>query len=260
MKKKFLILILILSIGSLLLLTGCDISNYENETNISSTENIEQITLTLANVTSADYGDIIKLGESANGKTYTWRIFLKDEVNNKVYAIMEDYLPTSDITNAEEMKMILGENGYELGWNKSILGNSKSPEVTANNEAAATLTKENNWSYLIPIKVNGKATAKGSPTLEELNASLERDSNSRGEIKNGKNNLYVLNNYDSKASGYWLSTAVSDISSDLWSVYNLHRSITGDNIVWYNTNGIRPIIILDADIQITRYNEIWSIE
>ena len=210
-------------------------------------EVVEEETSTLANITSANYGDYIDLGKNIVGTSATtddWRILYNDTTNGKIYAILADYMPT-DEENHSDIYTMLANLGLTSNSNPSVdmiyseylqLNpedlEAEGAEMVAklngtysNNYWKQLLTGTNNIAISSGIS-NNKINVKGAVTLETLLASYNEKHGLTGsnavdcvnedarlyenlETQEGYDELYICGNVED-CYGYWLATQAED--------------------------------------------------
>ena len=226
----------------------------ETEGDISqdSTQNPEENTITIGDITNNNIGEYIDLGNNIVGTESTsddWRILYKED--NKVYAILADYLPNSTnyATNA----------GLEtIGEFAILLGNSE--------EIISNLTNNLLWSDLAN-GING-VTVTGSPTADLLMNSYN--------TKNGTNLVYTdypeLDNstvdYDlyvphttiyQDCYGYFSTT--QDLKSYIKGVITVYHSGTFSSANYMSGNfSIRPVVEIPSNVVCNYANGVWVID
>ena len=226
----------------------------ETEGDISqdSTQNPEENTITIGDITNNNIGEYIDLGNNIVGTESTsddWRILYKED--DKVYAILADYLPNSTnyATNA----------GLEtIGEFAILLGNSE--------EIISNLTNNLLWSDLAN-GING-VTVTGSPTADLLMNSYN--------TKNGTNLVYTdypeLDNstvdYDlyvphttiyQDCYGYFSTT--QDLKSYIKGVITVYHSGTFSSANYMSGNfSIRPVVEIPSNVVCNYANGVWVID
>ena len=195
--------------------------NIENSTHVISTgEKLTDI------VKTEDYGKTTDYSVTVSGKTLNnWKIFLND--NNNVYIIMGEYLDANlvqDITGIET-----DTTNYRYGvWHNG----NREPFLNA-------LLTSNNWLFLVS-ELSG-ATATGTPTIEQLEASYGQASLEYGSVSG---ELYVLPQSDNgNCDAYWIASPEHDDDFDLWAVSSNGELYFGGA----SERGLRPLIKLPAD-------------
>lgn len=177
-------------------------------------------------ITSEDYGKSTDYSVSVNGKILNnWKIFLNDE--NNVYIIMGEFLDASLVQNITGIET--DTTNYKYGvWHNG----NRTPFLNS-------LLTPNNWSFLTN-GLNG-ATATGTPTIEQLEASYGQQSLEYGSVSG---NLYVLPQSDNgNCDAYWLASPEYDDDFDLWAVSSNGELYFGGA----SERGLRPLIKLSTD-------------
>ncbi len=159
----------------------------------------------IAEVTNNNIGDYIDLGNNVVGTTSTeddWRILYVDEAENKIYAILADYLPASQMPAATKLETFAFDaQPMYRNYGFSLY----SPDYSWNNNkdwwyapgVLEYLNTVSNWSELAN-GING-AVVKGSPSAELLINSYNKKNNDNFNYLNtpqlasntDKYNLYV---------------------------------------------------------------------
>ena len=234
------------------------------------TSEIEESNATILGeeITVANYGDYLDLGKNIVGTDATtddWQIIYIDTTNNKIYAILADYLPNS--TNIAQASGLTQTNTY------CVSGSSGRQDFL--NKLKTSDWKEN----LLPSRLqnNSKISVEGAVSAEILMASYNEK---YGTNLNYTNQPYFRTNPQNNSSsidpiymphagsnpysncyGYWTASPYSGDNNNLWNINyngNFRRNVTG------NTNyGVRPVVILDSDVETTvttiNNTNVWSI-
>ncbi len=211
---------------------------------------------TLASARNTDIGDYIDLGGTSYVGTSStaddWRIFYVDEDNDKVYAILADYLPAIYVPTITGLSKDKDTYTYSV-WSDG--------DAYALAEALDGTTDGDAWNFL----ANGYSTeVTGSPTGELLNLSYKAKENlTNYDYKNNltlNGDLYAphteeIDNGSNTCLGYWLAS--TDDDSFLWIVYYgccLDPSYCGDK--YY---GCRPVVSLSSGILATEEDDVWTL-
>ena len=212
---------------------------------------------TLADITSADYGNYLDLGTNilGNGTSGDWRILYNDTTNGKVYVKLADYLPNNYKENSSDTKSII-EN-LRLDTSDSFYvyvdySGNYSEDYSSNYEANREIFlaklngtySTNYWKGLLTgttkSKIssgisNNKINVRGAVTAEILMASYNEKHGLTGDdalvyteypdiYKNavddseGYDDLY-LQDYRTNYYGYWLASPNTDNTNSVWCVY-----------------------------------------
>ncbi len=245
----------------------------ENESKlIEKSKNLES----LKNITSDNYGDYIDLETNIVGLNTTdddWRILYNDTENEKIYAILADYLPNDTKFASKAGLDTEGDYG-----------------VFSNTDAETLLNgfDSNVWNDIVPDNLKNYVNVKGAVDVKllinsynekhstnldytkdfpRLYANPEDYSNLYGieqnvsdELAKEYDELYTPHkNYASNCWGYWLN---SELDEDGYIKATGIGAISGMNC---NNSliAIRPVAILSYDTPITKTKSdndiIWKI-
>ena len=208
---------------------------------------------TLAIVTNDNIGDYIDLGNSIIGTESTtddWRILYKED--DKVYAILADYLPANQISESAGLDTDTTNKPYNV-WSN-----------TNRNTLLNGLLNETAWSNL----ASGISGAKviGSPTVELLMSSYNTKNETelvytdypKLDSTTTDYDLYVphISNYEN-CLGYWLASPYEESSDYLWLVFS---SIGVDVRNYAITSiGVRPVITLPTNLVVELVDGVWKV-
>ena len=216
---------------------------------------------TLAEVTNANIGEYIDLGNNIVGTEATtddWRILYKDE--DKIYAILADYLPNS--TGCAENAELNAEGTYVVNT------------YVSRDKLINGLTHLTAWNVL----ANGiaGATVTGAPTLElvinSYNAKNNTDlayNDSNGyptyDYMTSDHDLYTLNQTEeNKLMCYWIASSSDENEYYIWSVQNDNKNpqiiAIGYSDAYSSMAGVRPVVALPSETSCSYTKGIWTIE
>ena len=212
-------------------------------------EETESIETTLASVTNTNIGEYIDLGNNVvGGETTTddWRILYVED--NKVYAILADYLPNS--TGYARNAGLDTTSTY-------IVCSEKNRDTLLNG-----LTTTSNWKGLANGISEEKATVTGSPTAELLMKSYNAKYGTNVDYTTGQDidesYLYTLSGRgENECLAYWLASPNVSDDSAVWSIgYN---GSVGMNSYNFTNKGLRPVVCLSSDINVVKEGKLWKV-
>ena len=232
-----------------------ELTNGKTNGGVEKEDTTGQVDTTLATVTNANIGEYIDLGNNIVGGTETtddWKILYVE--NNKVYAILTDYLPNStgyaknaglDISNTETEDYVY------------ILYSKTDRDTLLNG-----ITTEANWQGL----ANGisGATVTGSPTADLLMKSYKAKNGTTLDYtkypKLDASYLYLprIDKAIDGCWGYWLASAYEGNANGVWEL-DFGGNVNND---WYGDAGlgVRPVVCLSSDTNVTREGKLWTVK
>ncbi len=210
-------------------------------------EYIENMGTTL--IKNKNIGDYIDLGNDVVGTDSTtddWRILYVDE--NKIYAILADYLPNST--------RLYTQAGLGTAYTYGVL----SP--TDRDTLLNGLTSTTAWSSLAN-GING-AIVTGAPTGELLINSYNTKYNKSLTFSHTNldptDSLYIPHDSTKdECDGYWLASPNTNVTNYVFSVLCRDKIITSYP---YNSSflGVRPVVSLPSNIPVTQENGVWVVQ
>ncbi len=217
-------------------LVEIDTSGLDYITNISETSNyktgdIKQKLIDLINY--EDYGKNIDYSVTVNGKSINnWKIFFND--GNNVYIVLDEYLEANLMPKGTNIAKDISKYKYNV-WSGR---DNASPLYD-------WLKNESIWSEFAS-GMEG-ATATGSPTVKQLNKSLNRTFDSKESVSG---NLYITNSEPfENCKGYWLCDYYTFHASSYCRFVNYNGSIGGDESATSKTYSVKPIICLPSNVE-----------
>ena len=214
-------------------------------------EETESIETTLASVTNTNIGEYIDLGNNiVGGETTTddWRILYVED--NKVYAILANYLPNS--------------TGYAANAGLNTTSKYSVYSDLYSDTLLKELVKVSNWNGLANGISDEKATVTGSPTAELLMKSYNAKYGTNLEYTTSpilnESYLYTINGINKdQCQGYWLT----NLQIEFDTYYSMWEVVFNGNVYTMHCNsdvlGLRPVVCLSSDINVMKEGNLWKV-
>lgn len=184
-----------------------------------------------------------------NGETNSddWKILCYDEEKQKIYAILDSYLPVSELPEG----LNLGTSGTY-----SVLRKDSTQTIDS---FIAELTDTSKWKSLVSntnasIKVYGALPGDMNRTQSSTEGTMDYVYGKRS------NSYFVPSNASSLSNsmyGYWLA---SPNTNDTGGVYSVDCRLNQSSYSYYHLAGsaVCPVVILPANIVEQNENGIWE--